>query len=125
MWILTHYKLLRIVFALGKKVSPNTDKAVVELAHQHGLPILIGALTPTDVANTIEYNIKVFPAGHMGVDYFKASTSPYSKAQLTTGFEEDASGAAVSSDFCQVVDNEQELSELTKLVKSYISKLPK
>ncbi|WP_104642494.1 bifunctional 4-hydroxy-2-oxoglutarate aldolase/2-dehydro-3-deoxy-phosphogluconate aldolase [Pseudoalteromonas carrageenovora] len=119
-------------------VTPNTNKAVVKLAHQHGLPVLVGALTPTDVAKAIEYNadiIKVFPAGSMGIDYFKALTGPFSEAQLmpvggvdldnlTQWFEAGACGAAVSSDFCKVVNNEQERSTLTRLVKSYISKLP-
>ena len=98
----------------------------------------MGALTPTDVANAIDYNadiIKVFPAGSMGIDYFKALTGPFSEAQLmpvggvnldnlSQWFEAAACGAAVSSDFCKVVNNEQERSTLTRLVKSYISKLP-
>ncbi|MDO6635571.1 bifunctional 4-hydroxy-2-oxoglutarate aldolase/2-dehydro-3-deoxy-phosphogluconate aldolase [Pseudoalteromonas carrageenovora] len=119
-------------------VTPNTNKAVVKLAHQHGLPVLMGALTPTDVANAIEYNadiVKVFPAGSMGVGYFKALTGPFSDAQLmpvggitldniSQWFEAGACGAAVSSDFCKVVNNEQERSALNRLVKSYISKLP-
>ncbi|MBG9994030.1 bifunctional 4-hydroxy-2-oxoglutarate aldolase/2-dehydro-3-deoxy-phosphogluconate aldolase [Pseudoalteromonas sp. NZS127_1] len=120
-------------------VTPNTNKSVVELAHQHGLPVLMGALTPTDVANAIEYKadiIKVFPAGSMGVGYFKALTGPFSEAQLipvggvnldnlSQWFEAGACGAAVSGDFCKVLNTEQERSHLTKLVKNYISKLPK
>ncbi|ALQ08369.1 bifunctional 4-hydroxy-2-oxoglutarate aldolase/2-dehydro-3-deoxy-phosphogluconate aldolase [Pseudoalteromonas fuliginea] len=120
-------------------VTPNTNKSVVELAHQHGLPVLMGALTPTDVANAIEYNadiIKVFPAGSMGVGYFKALTGPFSEAQLmpvggvnldniSQWFEAGACGVAVSGDFCKVLNTEQERSVLTKLVKKYISKLPK
>ncbi|MBH0055663.1 bifunctional 4-hydroxy-2-oxoglutarate aldolase/2-dehydro-3-deoxy-phosphogluconate aldolase [Pseudoalteromonas sp. SWXJZ94C] len=120
-------------------VTPNTNKAVVDLAHKHGLPVLMGALTPTDVANAIEYNadiIKVFPAGSMGVGYFKALTGPFSEAQLmpvggitldniSQWFDAGACGAAVSGDFCKIVNTEQERSDLTKLVKSYISKLPK
>jgi len=99
----------------------------------------MGALTPTDVANAIEYNadiIKVFPAGSMGVGYFKALTGPFSEAQLmpvggvnldnlSKWFEAGACGAAVSGDFCKILNTEQERSDLTKLVKNYISKLPK
>ncbi len=120
-------------------VTPNTNKHIVLLAHQHNLPVLMGALTPTDIANAIEYNadiIKVFPAGSMGVGYFKALTGPFSEAQLmpvggvnldniSQWFEAGACGAAVSGDFCKVLNTEQERSVLTKLVKKYISKLPK
>jgi len=110
-------------------VTPNTNKAVVELAHQHGLPVLMGALTPTDVANAIEYNadiIKVFPAGSMGVGYFKALTGPFiTLDNISQWFDAGACGAAVSGDFCKIVNTEQERDALTKLVHSYISKLPK
>ncbi|XQF93651.1 bifunctional 4-hydroxy-2-oxoglutarate aldolase/2-dehydro-3-deoxy-phosphogluconate aldolase [Pseudoalteromonas espejiana] len=120
-------------------VTPNTNKAVVELAHQHGLPVLMGALTPTDIANAIEYNadiIKVFPAGSMGIDYFKALTGPFSEAQLmpvgginldnlTQWFDAGACAIAVSGDFSKPINTPEQHVALTNLVNCYINKLPK
>ncbi|WP_338362990.1 bifunctional 4-hydroxy-2-oxoglutarate aldolase/2-dehydro-3-deoxy-phosphogluconate aldolase [uncultured Pseudoalteromonas sp.] len=120
-------------------VTPNTNQAVVELAHRHGLPVLMGALTPTDVANAIEYNvdiIKVFPAGSMGVNYFKALTGPFSDVplmpvgginidNLTQWFAAGACAVAVSSDFSKPINTPEQHIELTNLVNCYISKLPK
>ena len=116
-------------------VTPNTNQAVVELAHRHGLPVLMGALIPTDVANAIEYNadiIKVFPAGSMGVNYFKALTGPFSDVplmpvgginldNLTHWFAAGACAVAVSSDFSKPVNNKQQYDTLSQLVCKYIS----
>jgi 2-dehydro-3-deoxyphosphogluconate aldolase/(4S)-4-hydroxy-2-oxoglutarate aldolase len=116
-------------------VTPNTNQAVVELAHRHGLPVLMGALTPTDVANAIEYNadiIKVFPAGSMGVNYFKALTGPFSDVplmpvgginleNLTDWFAAGACAVAVSSDFSKPVSNKQQYDTISQLVCKYIS----
>jgi len=116
-------------------VTPNTNQAVVELAHRHGLPVLMGALTPTDVANAIEHNadiIKVFPAGSMGINYFKALTGPFSDVplmpvgginldNLAHWFAAGACAVAVSSDFSKPVNNEQQYDTLSKLVCKYIS----
>ncbi|MCQ8886015.1 bifunctional 4-hydroxy-2-oxoglutarate aldolase/2-dehydro-3-deoxy-phosphogluconate aldolase [Pseudoalteromonas agarivorans] len=116
-------------------VTPNTNQAVVELAHRHGLPVLMGALTPTDVANAIEYNadiIKVFPAGSMGINYFKALTGPFSDVplmpvgginldNLTHWFAAGACAVAVSSDFSKPVNNKQQYDTLSKLVCKYLS----
>jgi 2-dehydro-3-deoxyphosphogluconate aldolase / (4S)-4-hydroxy-2-oxoglutarate aldolase len=116
-------------------VTPNTNQAVVELAHRHGLPVLMGALTPTDIANAIEYNadiIKVFPAGSMGINYFKALTGPFSDVplmpvgginldNLTHWFTAGACAVAVSSDFSKPVNNKQQYDTLSQLVCKYIS----
>lgn len=118
-------------------VTPNTNQAVVELAHRHGLPVLMGALTPTDVANAIDYGadiIKVFPAGSMGVNYFKALTGPFSDVplmpvgginldNLTDWFEAGASAVAVSSDFSKPINNNHQYDTLSQLVCKYISAL--
>ncbi|TMO72631.1 2-dehydro-3-deoxyphosphogluconate aldolase [Pseudoalteromonas sp. S3785] len=118
-------------------VTPNTNQAVVELAHRHGLPVLMGALTPTDVANAIDYGadiIKVFPAGSMGVNYFKALTGPFSDVplmpvgginldNLTDWFEAGACAVAVSSDFSKPINNNHQYDTLSQLVCKYISAL--
>lgn len=61
-------------------VTPNTDKDVIRKAQDNNITTLIGALTPTEIASAINYGadfIKVFPAGHLGIDYFKAMLGPF------------------------------------------------
>lgn len=60
-------------------VTPTTKKAVIELAHQNGKPVLSGALTPTEVLQAYEWGadiIKLFPAATFGLPYFKAIRGP-------------------------------------------------
>lgn len=61
-------------------VTPNTDKDVIRKAQDNNITTLIGTLTPTEIASAINYGadfIKVFPAGHLGIDYFKAMLGPF------------------------------------------------
>ncbi len=66
-------------------VTPNVSSDVVELAHKHNIPVLMGALTPTDVANALHCQadaIKLFPAGDMGIEYCKSLLGPYNDISL-------------------------------------------
>ncbi len=62
-------------------VTPNTSKSVVEFAHKHDAPVLMGAYTATEVYNAYEYGadiVKLFP-GHTGensITYFKGIKGP-------------------------------------------------
>ncbi|KMT66827.1 bifunctional 4-hydroxy-2-oxoglutarate aldolase/2-dehydro-3-deoxy-phosphogluconate aldolase [Catenovulum maritimum] len=119
-------------------VTPNTNKDVVELAHAHGLPVLMGALTPTEVAEAIEFKadfIKIFPAGSLGVKYFKDLQGPFSGVpfmpvggvnldNITDWFNAGAVGVGVGNDLTRAVTTENEKLELIKHIKSYLSKLP-
>ncbi|MGV9863482.1 bifunctional 4-hydroxy-2-oxoglutarate aldolase/2-dehydro-3-deoxy-phosphogluconate aldolase [Rhodococcus koreensis] len=62
-------------------VTPNTSVPVIEYAHAVGLPILVGALTPTEIFTAWEAGataVKVFPASVGGPEYCRALTSgPY------------------------------------------------
>ncbi len=60
-------------------VTPNTNVDVIKFAHTHNIPVLVGALTPTEVCVAHENGadvIKLFPAGNFGVSYFKSVMGP-------------------------------------------------
>jgi 2-dehydro-3-deoxyphosphogluconate aldolase/(4S)-4-hydroxy-2-oxoglutarate aldolase len=60
-------------------ISPNTDKAVIEETKRSGLVSIPGAMTPTEIAFAYSCGadiVKVFPAGVLGVEYFKAVKAP-------------------------------------------------
>lgn len=60
-------------------ISPNTDKAVIEETKRAGLVSIPGAMTPTEIAFAYSCGadiVKVFPAGVLGVEYFKAVKAP-------------------------------------------------
>ena len=55
-------------------VTPNTSADVVRHAHSLNVPVVMGALTPTDVVNATQAKadiVKLFPAGVMGTGYLK------------------------------------------------------
>ena len=61
-------------------VTPNTNKKVIDVALKPDIPVLMGALTPTEVSNAIDYGadiIKLFPAGSLGMSYFTALKGPF------------------------------------------------
>ena len=119
-------------------VTPNTNKSVVKAAHKHGIPVLMGALTPTDIANCIKFKadfIKVFPAGSLGIKYFKDLQGPYSDIPLMPvggvnidnieeWFEAGAIGVGVGNDLTQAANTVNEQEALINIVKSYVAKLP-
>lgn len=66
-------------------VTPNTNPALVSIAHQNNIPILMGALTPTEVCEAAEAGadfVKLFPADIMGIPYFKSIKAPLNKIKL-------------------------------------------
>jgi 2-dehydro-3-deoxyphosphogluconate aldolase/(4S)-4-hydroxy-2-oxoglutarate aldolase len=61
-------------------VTPNTNKEVAEAGKANGIPVLMGAMTPTEVADALAYGadiIKLFPAGDLGISYFKSLKGPF------------------------------------------------
>lgn len=61
-------------------VTPNMNTEVIAVAHQAGVPAVMGAMTPTEVAVGVASGadfIKLFPAATLGVDYFKALLGPF------------------------------------------------
>jgi 2-dehydro-3-deoxyphosphogluconate aldolase/(4S)-4-hydroxy-2-oxoglutarate aldolase len=66
-------------------VTPNTDRHIVELAHQFDIPVLMGAFTPTEINHAMQYGadiVKLFPAGVLSIDYYKSIRGPLSNIPM-------------------------------------------
>ena len=62
-------------------ISPNTDKEVIAATKRLGLISIPGAMTPSEIVAAHSYGadiVKVFPAGMLGIEYFKAIRAPLS-----------------------------------------------
>ncbi|MBO4734320.1 MAG: bifunctional 4-hydroxy-2-oxoglutarate aldolase/2-dehydro-3-deoxy-phosphogluconate aldolase [Clostridia bacterium] len=60
-------------------LSPSTDIEVLEYCRDKKIPILPGALTPSEVTTCLSYGfdvIKLFPAGDMPLGYIKSLKGP-------------------------------------------------
>ena len=60
-------------------LAPSTDLDVLEYCRDNNIPILPGALTPSDVTACLRYGfevIKLFPAGDMPKGYIKSLKGP-------------------------------------------------
>jgi 2-dehydro-3-deoxyphosphogluconate aldolase/(4S)-4-hydroxy-2-oxoglutarate aldolase len=61
-------------------VSPNVNRHLAEYAINQNIPLLMGAMTPTEISDAAYLGadiIKLFPAGPLGISYFKALKGPY------------------------------------------------
>lgn len=66
-------------------VSPSLRPEVIEAAARCGLPIIAGALTPTEIEQAYEQGsamVKVFPASPLGADYIRLILSPLADIPL-------------------------------------------
>ncbi|GAB3445163.1 bifunctional 4-hydroxy-2-oxoglutarate aldolase/2-dehydro-3-deoxy-phosphogluconate aldolase [Actinophytocola sediminis] len=61
-------------------LTPGLRQEVAEEAARHGVPVVLGALTPTEVATAVDLGataVKVFPAARLGPTYFSDLHGPY------------------------------------------------
>jgi len=66
-------------------VTPNTDTTVIEYAGSHSVPVIAGALTPTEVYTAWSAGadmVKVFPCGTFGPQYIRELRGPYDQISL-------------------------------------------
>ncbi|MEW6599463.1 MAG: bifunctional 4-hydroxy-2-oxoglutarate aldolase/2-dehydro-3-deoxy-phosphogluconate aldolase [Nitrospirota bacterium] len=66
-------------------VTPNTDPLVIEYARSKAVPIISGALTPTEVYTAWSAGadmVKVFPCGPFGPGYIRELRGPYDQISL-------------------------------------------
>lgn len=66
-------------------VTPAVRPAVVEMARRYSVPILCGALTPTEVITAWESGadaVKIFPAEFFGPAYIKSLKAPLPQVEL-------------------------------------------
>jgi len=67
-------------------ISPGLNEAVVKRTLEKGLVSMPGALSPTEIAAALDMGadyVKLFPAGVLGTDYFKAISAPFGRIPLT------------------------------------------
>ncbi len=66
-------------------VTPNLNLDVIRFARDHGLPIMPGAMTPTEIFNAAAAGadyVKVFPASTLGPAYFRELRGPFAEIPL-------------------------------------------
>jgi len=117
-------------------VTPNVEVSMIPLAHSHGVPVIMGALTPSEVCMAHEHGadiIKLFPAGIFGLDYFKAIKGPLNtlKFFVVGGISTDnikewmmagADGFGIGSELTKMVDPSNP-NEITEKAKSFIEQI--
>lgn len=79
-------------------LTPGLRPAVAEEAVRQRVPIVLGAMTPTEVANAVDLGataVKVFPAARLGPAYFGDLHGPYPDVPLvaTGGLNADNAAA--------------------------------
>ncbi len=121
-------------------VTPNLDLRVIEYAKTEGIPIVAGALTPTEVYGAWSAGadlIKVFPCGAMGgPQYIKDLLGPFeplrlvavggvSLANLPEYFAAGAAAVGVSTSlFGTKALREKDLAQIGQNVKNFIEHCP-
>ncbi|MFH5209538.1 bifunctional 4-hydroxy-2-oxoglutarate aldolase/2-dehydro-3-deoxy-phosphogluconate aldolase [Antrihabitans sp. NCIMB 15449] len=66
-------------------VTPGVRPAVAEVAAEHGIPVVMGAFTPTEVLTALDLGaaaVKIFPARSLGPGYFKDLLGPFPDVAL-------------------------------------------
>ncbi len=120
-------------------VTPNADTEVIKYAVANSVPIVAGALTPTEVYTAWSAGadmIKIFPCGIFGPRYIRELRGPYEQIQLAAvgGVNIDnikeyfAAGAsavgASSSLFGKKALMDHDLDGIAQNVKKFITHCP-
>jgi 2-dehydro-3-deoxyphosphogluconate aldolase/(4S)-4-hydroxy-2-oxoglutarate aldolase len=66
-------------------VTPNLNFEVIKTARAHGIPVMPGAMTPTEIWNAAAAGadyVKVFPASALGPGYFRELRGPLAEIPL-------------------------------------------
>ncbi len=115
-------------------VTPNTNIEVIKIAHAHDIPVLMGAVTPTEICVAVENGadiIKLFPAGSLGINYFKAIKAPLDKVDffvvggvnltnIKDWMEAGAAGVGLGNVLTQTTKGEGILEPIESMVKKFI-----
>ena len=128
---ITTPKLARQAIESGAQflVTPNTRADVVEVAHAAGVPVIMGALTPSEVATATEAGadiIKLFPADSLGPGYLRAlARGPFldtpffavggvDENNLSEWLASGACGAGIGGKLARPVSSPEEAQSLTE-----------
>ncbi|TNJ45631.1 bifunctional 4-hydroxy-2-oxoglutarate aldolase/2-dehydro-3-deoxy-phosphogluconate aldolase [Tamlana fucoidanivorans] len=118
-------------------VTPNTSKKLISLAHKNGIPILMGALTPSEVCNAWEAGadfVKLFPADIMGIPYLKSIKAPLNKVNLFAvgsinlddvkeWFDSGAQGIGIASILREPIETDEDLDYIKQNAANFILKV--
>lgn len=66
-------------------VTPHIVPEVADFAIEKGIPLITGAMTPTEIRSAFDHGacfVKVFPAGVLGPAYFRQLQGPYPGLEL-------------------------------------------
>lgn len=66
-------------------VTPNLNLEVIRASRAHGVPVMPGAMTPTEIWNAAAAGadyVKVFPASALGPGFFREIRGPFAKIPL-------------------------------------------
>jgi 2-dehydro-3-deoxyphosphogluconate aldolase/(4S)-4-hydroxy-2-oxoglutarate aldolase len=66
-------------------VTPSLNFAVIDMAHRYDVPIIPGALTPSEILSAWERGaevVKVFPASSLGPQYIRELKGPFPHIKL-------------------------------------------
>jgi 2-dehydro-3-deoxyphosphogluconate aldolase/(4S)-4-hydroxy-2-oxoglutarate aldolase len=121
-------------------VSPGFDRDVVRAALDRGLEPIPGVLTPTEIMDAHSAGVrfmKLFPAGPMGMEYFRALRAPFSHLsfvptggigvdQIANWMAAGAAGVALGSELAGRAgpigeDERTQMSERARLAVSAVS----
>lgn len=120
-------------------VTPNTDTTVIEYARANAIPVIAGALTPTEVYTAWSAGadmVKIFPCRAFGPDYLRELQGPYEQIPLVAVggvdlnnvqkyFKAGAKAVGVGSAlFGRRAFMEKDLSAIGKNVQAFIDLCP-
>ena len=120
-------------------VTPNTDSDVIAFANANSLPIVAGALTPTEVYRAWSAGadmIKVFPCRPFGPDYIRELRGPFDQIPLVAVggiapdnikdyFDAGASAVGASTSlFGRKALKDRDLDEIGRNVRNFIKLCP-
>lgn len=120
-------------------VTPNLDPSVIAYAKQHAVPIICGALTPSEIYSAWSSGadmVKVFPCRLFGPQYIRDVLGPFdeiplvavggvTRSNVETFFEAGAAAVGVGmSLFGADAVRERRLEELRRNVKGFIERCP-
>ncbi len=66
-------------------VTPSLNERVIEVTHRYDVPIIPGALTPTEILRAWECGaevVKIFPASSLGPSYIRELKGPFPQIKL-------------------------------------------
>jgi 2-dehydro-3-deoxyphosphogluconate aldolase/(4S)-4-hydroxy-2-oxoglutarate aldolase len=118
-------------------VSPATDESTITLCRTYGVPIMAGALTPTEVVRAWRAGsdmVKVFPCGAVGgASYLKALKAPLPQIELIptggvsleTAADFIKAGASAVGAGADLVDPKKERSYVTERARRYVQEIAK